>query len=1120
MVFFQEPQENLLKIMHTHLNQVLKKKKLLIIFDFQPINLEKLFKVDVTPQVYTINDLNDEYQKDLFNKKIVFQGIEMSFNELITPNDDLSQLINFETLDNLINDHTLKIGEKIEITNEIKNFYINRSINLPIIDLFRIFKDLSIKCIFAITNISESEFKSLFPENILTETPSKYFILDSSSGIDIDFEFFCQQNSLDIHWVKQSNEEFVWIKSKGKINVLRKYIKKNSLNEKEDILVEDSERNVFLISDTAGMGKSTILTKISNDLKNKNSSSWILKLDLIEFTKQFNQIKSNESLKQILVDQTDIDAFADYLCENFLNLKSDFEKNLLKNYSKNGEKKLFILLDGFDEISPLYEDTVIDFINQIKSIATKIWITTRPLNTKKLENKLMALSFTLKPIKKKDQILYLANKWKNPDQLDRTDIINRAENLIQNLGKIFTSNPLHLYMLADVCKDNNKFSISLSELYDKFIQIKYDIYCIEKKKQDPTNPGVILDNQILYNSFLERHKKFAVFSVLRELENIIEERGNDNSILDIYMSLETRLSSKFLRPKILKKILTQEEIENILSLQINEKTGIIDFIENKFKFVHETFAEYFFSICLMENLEQRNFQEILIEYVLIEDEFDLLREFIDSNVKIKTNNLNFDNFKIEKYFECVHTAAYEGNEQIVRFLVDKLNESEKENLFSSKYKIDSDGYYEYNILLNAGCNGHFEIISYLIEKGYDFNKDFKYILDEVKNNFEFNENKLMNFLITRNFFEINTQDEDGETLAHYFSKREDIEMLEFLRTKKIDFSIKNKFGFTAIESVVKACYNILERPSLSNMKQSYDFLLPSSSYLTLEVKVMLSIHFEDLDNLNEYLNSELIDLNKIVENYGPFSFKACRMGNMEIVKLLKDKGCDFKKKWRIIDNYKYAYNCSNDSKYEYSTLEVANLNKCNNLLDFLIDEIECEISSFTIKNVILYSEISTLEQLLKRNMDPNHIIENKMTPILYIANISKEFFYSDYCEKVKLLVNYGADLLKNDEQTGNALHIAALKNNCDLIITLLEIAITNNMLEKLLMPFNMRNAFQIAFMNFNYGALEILKDYFTNNDDEELLSFLEKNSLYKAKKILLHRVNTRNKIREFQSKNY
>jgi len=68
------------------------------------------------------------------------------------------------------------------------------------------------------------------------------------------------------------------------------------------------------------------------------------------------------------------------------------------------------MLDGFDEISPFYKDTVIDFLQALRRTAVEqLWVTTRPHLREYLEDKLQQLSYTLEPFSEGNQVEFLKN---------------------------------------------------------------------------------------------------------------------------------------------------------------------------------------------------------------------------------------------------------------------------------------------------------------------------------------------------------------------------------------------------------------------------------------------------------------------------------------------------------------------------------------------------------------------------------------------------------------------------------------------------------------------------------------------------------------------------------------
>jgi hypothetical protein len=70
------------------------------------------------------------------------------------------------------------------------------------------------------------------------------------------------------------------------------------------------------------------------------------------------------------------------------------------------------MLDGFDEISPNYKQTVIDLLQALRQTAIEqLWVTTRPHLRNELEDKLQQLAYTLEPFTEENQVEYLRRFW-------------------------------------------------------------------------------------------------------------------------------------------------------------------------------------------------------------------------------------------------------------------------------------------------------------------------------------------------------------------------------------------------------------------------------------------------------------------------------------------------------------------------------------------------------------------------------------------------------------------------------------------------------------------------------------------------------------------------------------
>jgi len=125
----------------------------------------------------------------------------------------------------------------------------------------------------------------------------------------------------------------------------------------------------MLNADTAGMGKTTVLTK---QIKKKLPAYWVVIIDLNEHTHAL-EAHAKQKIETI-----------EFLCEKVLNLRYPFEKELFKQCCQGLEEttEIVLMFDGFDEISPNYKETVLDLLQDLKSLKEpwleQLWVTTRP----------------------------------------------------------------------------------------------------------------------------------------------------------------------------------------------------------------------------------------------------------------------------------------------------------------------------------------------------------------------------------------------------------------------------------------------------------------------------------------------------------------------------------------------------------------------------------------------------------------------------------------------------------------------------------------------------------------------------------------------------------------------
>jgi len=142
----------------------------------------------------------------------------------------------------------------------------------------------------------------------------------------------------NIHWVeKEKAGKLVWQQSQGSLETLRGYIETDSSHTYSytadglvKLLEQTQHHTVMLISDTAGMGKSTVLTHLSKQIKQKFPAKWVVRIDLDDHT---------DALKALKQEKISKEKTTEFVSEKLLKLKSGLELELFKQCCEKKKRK-------------------------------------------------------------------------------------------------------------------------------------------------------------------------------------------------------------------------------------------------------------------------------------------------------------------------------------------------------------------------------------------------------------------------------------------------------------------------------------------------------------------------------------------------------------------------------------------------------------------------------------------------------------------------------------------------------------------------------------------------------------------------------------------------------------
>jgi hypothetical protein len=648
-----------------HFETLKQKQKIKIIFStrsegatltsLQPIGSEILDKGFVARnEQVSWSDITSSFQEKLLEKSVTFQGAKISLNKLMSAESPAAK---FLPLGALLEERELTIANPVPISNAYNEVsYIARTLRCQRTIKQDIFSDKDVKEFHVYLASTEQEF-----------------------------EQFCQQNpKSNVHWLEQDKSgKLLWQKSQGSLEKLREYIDTESshmytADDLDKLLKQAQSQRVVLISDTAGMGKSTVLTHLSKQIKEKFPAKWLVRIDLNDHTDALYELKEEHIDKEKAIE---------FISEKVLKHKPGLEMELFKQCcEQNLNLGIIIMMDGFDEISPLYKETVIDLLQAVRQTAVEeLWVTTRPHLRRELEDRLQQLSYTIEPFPEENQVEFLTKFWSLRNWF--TEIDNKAkeesekklekyaEELIKKLSqsisdedKKFASFPLQCRMLAEKFDDEVKtfcqsaesvpqlpFKLELLGLYGRFIEGKYDIYQEEKM-------------QVQANNIIAKEQRERDLKCMRGDYQLL-------GLKVLFTEDQVALLQNYSRYRF-----SAEELARIGIAEVNH--------EGKLHFINRTVAEYYVADFFVNQLTKGTkpspqLQDYLLKDIFVKADYRVIRLFMDELMSmsepsedvlkqygIRISDLGKDGVLI------LHQAVREGNANIIEFLSDSLQVAE------------------------------------------------------------------------------------------------------------------------------------------------------------------------------------------------------------------------------------------------------------------------------------------------------------------------------------------------------------------------------------------------------------------------------------------------------------
>jgi ankyrin repeat protein len=942
-------------------------QKLILIFTRQIASgfQEKLRNISYFQDNCSFSELDKKSQEQILERPVNFQGPKVTLSTLVgtDPPDSMKDLLNSDVISILLsNEHELSFGRQL---GDHCKYYVPRVLQHHIYVKEDILKLTDNAITFAVSGLQADELKKYLPPGekifvlVYDEKERSYHFKIFSDFFKSGFSAEMENKKVDIeagqniipeevryiilgnknlenefgelkklcrnvHWIHVEEGSFLWRDTNGNINVIRRYIDNTKCKKCDDMnsVIEHNDRTMLLVAEP-GMGKSTFLSYMVHKIKEWNPSVWVLRINLIEHTKELERIEFEEEC----IDK----------CKEFLwsiahsPEQDDYDLHITKQIFLQALKEtgqMVIILDGFDEISPDYSRQVEMLVRTLRDkTASKIWISSRFSYRQELEDMLGKFAFTLQPFTPKNRVQFLKQYWSevcgisNRENLQKfaDKLLSLCSQNLTNKDGDFAGIPLQTMMLGEAFANSakeycssGKFNLpekfNLLSLFKMFWKKKCSIYFWEKNKMDSSNPTV---NNIKKSS-LEIHMISALKYLFSQNElNQIHEK--------IYFS----------------------DMEQAMKLKMQivkaEDFGIItELADGKLHFIHRCFAEYFAAKWFTDNYE--NCEEFISKTLfksnneVTQNLFDrMLAKGFEIHVFVVSNDIQALNDILQKETNintldkggrtALHLAASYNRpciQQLLSFPGIDVNKPDSVLKWTPlRYADRMKSWMAMDILLQNGANpddivftrpngesqewvqralwecaskGHIKLLEFMLKCGIEVNASLE-VPDILHDKFTLlhrasycGQVEVVRLIVNRGAdINIRAANNNNITALHLAAESGSVDIINFLLNKEMSVNLTNTNDSTPLHVSAKfgkleATKTLVERGAAidNTNKSGVTALMVAAYFAKLEIFCYLTETGADINiRNNKYINTAL--------HY------AAGSGSVDIIQLLLDK---------------------------------------------------------------------------------------------------------------------------------------------------------------------------------------------------------------------------------------
>jgi ankyrin repeat protein len=384
-------------------------------------------------------------------------------------------------------------------------------------------------------------------------------LLTSNKWAQVRFDEICKKTKKNVHLLQVFDDKSCTsvLSKRDRFSLETMISKRARIDEKEIFTYVDHPLNV--ICSPPGMGKSTLVSRLTSICP---SSYWSVRVNLINHQTVFkNKCAHDEILHHFFEEEEDPLA---------VNIRS----MLLQN------KRMYLFLDGLDEIDSDCILIALQFIQHISSLGHRVLITSRENLEQIVSHELNIFPIKIEELTEEQQKKYIQKRLQDFYQKDEVEhIINKIYATVDIVNsRHLLGIPLDLFVITEnFLKTKNIYTESDQEIF--VLTKMFKIFFLGKKKHQHRKLGVYEHEDQIgfdFHLYLEQYELLALKSCL------------DTTTFD-KLKINLGRSQKFLE-----------------KLKIGDPFGIVSGVtdDNQAIFNHQIYAEYFACAWMRNNLDK------------------------------------------------------------------------------------------------------------------------------------------------------------------------------------------------------------------------------------------------------------------------------------------------------------------------------------------------------------------------------------------------------------------------------------------------------------------------------------------------------------------------------------